>query len=560
MSARRPEGVQVLPLLPIGASVTAAAAIGCLGARGLLPLPFVVLALALTAAAGWLLVRWPSGRGAALRRSVAQPVVVASMLLTAVTLLVRVRAAAGNPTELVSGLGTAMSYPLVLILVAQLGSAGSLRELGVVLVGSFLCALLAVGTVPGATSPDLGSALGAFLALGWAAGLVTLWLMHRGQEWAKAPRLLGGRGPGLRQPVLLVVVPAVIGLLALLLPHPAGIHPRGVGRPTAGGDRSGGSGAADPRGLQNYLSPSMQLDARGELPTTRLVEVPADSPPLWASTVMVEYTGRAWGPGQEITALTPIPRDGTGAYDLRRGAVDGQPPGLADRTDAVRPLLPGLYLPFLAPGQPVSVRTHTDVGAAGVSMFLPAARGIPYVIRSNATVIDPVTSADTALPTSVPTRVRVLAQRLTRRATTVEAKVSAIEDYLHAHERYRLDSPVPDADEDAVDDFLFESHEGFCEHFASAEAVLLRAVGVPTRMVTGFAGGSLEGTGRVLRGSDAHAWVQVHLGDGRWMWSDPTAGAPSPRTGTVPSPGCWTCCARMPSCSEPSASVPRPCR
>ena len=125
----------------------------------------------------------------------------------------------------------------------------------------------------------------------------------------------------------------------------------------------------------------------------------------------------------------------------------------------------------------------------------------------------------------MPTRVRVLAQRLTRRATTVEAKVSAIEDYLHAHERYRLDSPVPDADEDAVDDFLFESHEGFCEHFASAEAVLLRAVGVPTRMVTGFAGGSLEGTGRVLRGSDAHAWVQVHLGDGRWMWSDPTAGA-----------------------------------
>ena len=57
--------------------------------------------------------------------------------------------------------------------------------------------------------------------------------MHRGQEWAKAPRLLGGRGPGLRQPVLLVVVPAVIGLLALLLPHPAGIHPRGVGRSTA---------------------------------------------------------------------------------------------------------------------------------------------------------------------------------------------------------------------------------------------------------------------------------------------------------------------------------------
>ncbi len=120
---------------------------------------------------------------------------------------------------------------------------------------------------------------------------------------------------------------------------------------------------------------------------------------------------------------------------------------------------------------------------------------------------------------------RDLARRLTLGAETVEAKVSAIESYLHAHQRYRLDSPVPDADEDAVDDFLFESHEGFCEHFASAEAVLLRAVGVPARLVTGFAGGSRSGTGRILRGSDAHAWVQVHVGDGRWMWSDPTAGA-----------------------------------
>ena len=66
------------------------------------------------------LFRWPSGRGAALRRSVAQPLVAASMVLTAVLLLVRVRAADGDPAELVSGIGTTMSYPLVLILVAQL--------------------------------------------------------------------------------------------------------------------------------------------------------------------------------------------------------------------------------------------------------------------------------------------------------------------------------------------------------------------------------------------------------------------------------------------------------
>jgi hypothetical protein len=148
----------------------------------------------------------------------------------------------------------------------------------------------------------------------------------------------------------------------------------------------------------------------------------------------------------------------------------------------------------------------------------------PYVVRSVADVVDPVRPADLVLP-AMPARVRDLAWRLTRDAPTVEAKVSAVEAYLHAHVRYDLDSPVPDDGEDAVDDFLFESQEGFCEHFASAEAVLLRIVGVPTRIVTGFAGGQPRGGERVLRGSDAHAWVQVDVGGGHWVWTDPTAGA-----------------------------------
>jgi hypothetical protein len=132
---------------------------------------------------------------------------------------------------------------------------------------------------------------------------------------------------------------------------------------------------------------------------------------------------------------------------------------------------------------------------------------------------------DTTLPSSVPARVLDLASRLTRGAPTAQAKVAAIEAYLHAHERYRLDSPVPAKGADAVDDFLFVSHEGFCEHFASAEAVLLRAVGVPARVVTGFSGGTPEGPERILLGSDAHAWVQVGVGGDQWVWTDPTAGA-----------------------------------
>ena len=79
----------------------------------------------------------------------------------------------------------------------------------------------------------------------------------------------------------------------------------------------------------------------------------------------------------------------------------------------------------------------------------------------------------------MPQRVRELAETLTRGAPTVEAKVAAIEAYLAQHLRYRLDAPVAPSGVDAVDFFLFEAREGFCEHFASATAVMLRSVGVP---------------------------------------------------------------------------------
>ena len=171
-----------------------------------------------------------------------------------------------------------------------------------------------------------------------------------------------------------------------------------------------------------------------------------------------------------------------------------------------------MFLPLLAPGQPVSVRTGDRVAAMGTSLFVTDHGDRPYVMRSNGVIRDPVTPADTNLPSSVPVRVVDLARRLTHDATTVQAKAAAIEAYLHAHERYRLDSPVPAEGADTVDDFLFVSHEGFCEHFASAEAVLLRAVGVPARLVTGFSGGTPQGAERILLGSDAHAWVQVGVG------------------------------------------------
>lgn len=77
---------------------------------------------------------------------------------------------------------------------------------------------------------------------------------------------------------------------------------------------------------------------------------------------------------------------------------------------------------------------------------------------------------------------------------------------------------------DEVDHFLFTSRQGYCEHYASAMAFVLRAAGVPTRIVVGYQGGEVNPLGGYLlvRQSDAHAWVEVWLDNG-WERVDPTA-------------------------------------
>ncbi len=79
--------------------------------------------------------------------------------------------------------------------------------------------------------------------------------------------------------------------------------------------------------------------------------------------------------------------------------------------------------------------------------------------------------------------------------------------------------------EDSVDQFLFDTRQGFREHYASAFVVLMRAAGVPARIVTGYQGGSINPVGEylVIRQRDAHAWAEVWLGEEGWVRVDPTA-------------------------------------
>lgn len=78
-----------------------------------------------------------------------------------------------------------------------------------------------------------------------------------------------------------------------------------------------------------------------------------------------------------------------------------------------------------------------------------------------------------------------------------------------------------------VDEFLFSSRAGFCEHYAAAFVVLMRAAGIPARVVTGYLGGEMNTHYMIVRQSDAHAWAEAFI-DGAWRRYDPTgAVAPS---------------------------------
>lgn len=84
---------------------------------------------------------------------------------------------------------------------------------------------------------------------------------------------------------------------------------------------------------------------------------------------------------------------------------------------------------------------------------------------------------------------------------------------------------VPPTGRHAVDDFLFETRVGFCQHFSSSFAALMRGAGVPARVVLGYSGGYRNPIGGywIVRRMDAHAWVEVWLNGRGWTRVDPTA-------------------------------------
>ncbi|MFI4868857.1 MAG: DUF3488 and DUF4129 domain-containing transglutaminase family protein, partial [Steroidobacterales bacterium] len=160
----------------------------------------------------------------------------------------------------------------------------------------------------------------------------------------------------------------------------------------------------------------------------------------------------------------------------------------------------------------------------------PTSRAISYHLLSypQHRNIEPLSPAarrlDLQLPPERNPRSIELAQALRARAGSDADYVSAVLDYLRSGGfSYTLEPALLNLD--SVDDLLFRTREGFCGHYASAFVTLMRAAGVPARVVTGYLGGTWNRYGGYLEisQSDAHAWAEVWLEPRGWVRVDPTA-------------------------------------
>jgi hypothetical protein len=183
-------------------------------------------------------------------------------------------------------------------------------------------------------------------------------------------------------------------------------------------------------------------------------------------------------------------------------------------------------------------------GDDSVYMRVPVARRTQYLVVSeipdhkleNAvalpeqTIQPEVPPRYLQLPKNLDPRITELARTITARGTSAFEKASLVEGYLKRNYRYTLNltwSPGPQP----VSTFLFDAKSGHCEYFASSMAILLRAAGIPTRLINGFQMGEYNPVGGdyIVRQSDAHSWVEVYVPDRGWTEFDPTPPDPNHR-------------------------------
>ena len=194
-------------------------------------------------------------------------------------------------------------------------------------------------------------------------------------------------------------------------------------------------------------------------------------------------------------------------------------------------LTPGISSPLISIDRLLSLDPPTSAGPYSTTVEYSTATE-EQLRAAPTTIPDFIPSFYYSLPfqgyrsPSLQNSIRQLALKITAGATNNYDRVAAIESYLRdtANFTYTLNPPPTPVGVDPIQYFLFTSHKGYCQYFATAMGDMLRSIGIPTRLVNGFGPGTFDGTKNawVVRGQDAHTWVEVYFPTYGWITFEPT--------------------------------------
>jgi len=233
----------------------------------------------------------------------------------------------------------------------------------------------------------------------------------------------------------------------------------------------------------------------------------------WRGPVLWDFDGRTWERGRWIEGRAPAALDENAnllSYELTQEPTDRRYVFALDVPHSVPPdLLLDPDRTLLAPQPLDRLSLHNLVSVTSYRLDPQ----LPPSLRERAL----------RLPDGLNPRSIAMARQWRAEDPRPEALIRRAFDLYNREFTYTLRPPM--LGRDSVDDFVFGTRAGYCEHFSSAFAVLMRAAGVPTRIVLGYHGGwySANGNYWLVIKSDAHSWNEVWIPEQGWVRVDPTS-------------------------------------
>ncbi|MDD2720229.1 MAG: transglutaminaseTgpA domain-containing protein [Gallionella sp.] len=234
----------------------------------------------------------------------------------------------------------------------------------------------------------------------------------------------------------------------------------------------------------------------------------------WRGPVLWHFDGQTWTAGRALDAVQPTFAD------------IGQP---VEYTVTLEPNnKPWLFVLDMPDRISTAATMHEDFqvfSAAPVNARLRYEARSQLAFRANLEESHRQLRRALQLPQGINPRTRQLAAEWRAASPDAAAVVRRALDYFNRQEFHYTLEPPPLTGPNGMDEFLFATRQGFCEHYAAAFVFLMRAAGVPARVVNGYQGGEYNAYGNyyIVRQSDAHAWAEVWLADKGWLRVDPTA-------------------------------------